>query len=250
MRRRLPDYLAAGAVAVQAGTAIFADPTLPVRLVDALAAECARRGLASYEPLGGTALPRRPARHPRRAPSTGLGAAWWTPAEQALSVFMDLCTSRWWRPWASSWSGGVDGEPGSLRRLEDRYLRRVARGAGDARASGRMRDPGPAPPAARGAAHGVTCYRCGARRVEGAVALVDVARTTRSSIAGSRGAASTRRSPGAPAPRSRARPRHLLRHHAAAQVASHGPGEPAGPVEAPTSDAPPRPPANPAEPVR
>ena len=54
------DYLAAGAVAVQVGTAIFADPTLPVRLVDQLAAECGRRGLASYEPLIGTALPTRP----------------------------------------------------------------------------------------------------------------------------------------------------------------------------------------------
>jgi len=54
------DYLAAGAVAVQVGTAIFADPTLPVRLVDELAAECGRRGLASYRPLVGTALPRRP----------------------------------------------------------------------------------------------------------------------------------------------------------------------------------------------
>lgn len=54
------DYLAAGAVAVQVGTAIFADPTLPVRLVDELAAECARRGLRSAEPLVGTALPRRP----------------------------------------------------------------------------------------------------------------------------------------------------------------------------------------------
>jgi dihydroorotate dehydrogenase (NAD+) catalytic subunit len=54
------DYLAAGAVAVQVGTAIFADPTLPVRLVDALAGECARRGLASVDGLVGTALPRRP----------------------------------------------------------------------------------------------------------------------------------------------------------------------------------------------
>jgi dihydroorotate dehydrogenase (NAD+) catalytic subunit len=54
------DYLAAGAVAVQAGTAIFADPTLPVRLVDELGGECARRGLSSYEPLIGTALPKRP----------------------------------------------------------------------------------------------------------------------------------------------------------------------------------------------
>ncbi len=54
------DFLAVGAVAVQVGTAIFADPTLPVRLVDELADECRRRGLASYEPLVGTALPRRP----------------------------------------------------------------------------------------------------------------------------------------------------------------------------------------------
>jgi dihydroorotate dehydrogenase (NAD+) catalytic subunit len=54
------DFLAAGAVAVQVGTAIFADPTLPVRLADELAAECGRRGLASYRPLVGTALPSRP----------------------------------------------------------------------------------------------------------------------------------------------------------------------------------------------
>ncbi len=54
------DYLAAGAVAVQVGTAIFADPTLPVRLVDELAGECAGRGLASYGSLVGTALPGRP----------------------------------------------------------------------------------------------------------------------------------------------------------------------------------------------
>jgi len=53
------DYLAVGAVAVQVGTAIFADPTLPVRLVDQLAAECGRRGLASYRPLIGTALPKK-----------------------------------------------------------------------------------------------------------------------------------------------------------------------------------------------
>jgi dihydroorotate dehydrogenase (NAD+) catalytic subunit len=54
------DYLAVGAVAVQVGTAIFADPTLPVRLVEALATECRRRGLGSHRPLVGTALPRRP----------------------------------------------------------------------------------------------------------------------------------------------------------------------------------------------
>ncbi len=38
------DFLAVGAVAVQVGTAIFADPTLPVRLVDELADECRRVG--------------------------------------------------------------------------------------------------------------------------------------------------------------------------------------------------------------
>jgi dihydroorotate dehydrogenase (NAD+) catalytic subunit len=54
------DFLAVGAVAVQVGTAIFADPTLPVRLVGELAAECARLGLASHRDLIGTALPRRP----------------------------------------------------------------------------------------------------------------------------------------------------------------------------------------------
>ncbi len=53
------DYLAVGAVAVQVGTAIFADPTLPVRLVEELADECRRRGLASIDALVGTALPAR-----------------------------------------------------------------------------------------------------------------------------------------------------------------------------------------------
>ena len=53
------DYLAVGAVAVQVGTAIFADPTLPVRLVDELAAECRRLGHARYDALIGTALPKR-----------------------------------------------------------------------------------------------------------------------------------------------------------------------------------------------
>jgi dihydroorotate dehydrogenase (NAD+) catalytic subunit len=53
------DYLAVGAVAVQVGTAIFADPTLPVRLVDELGSECRARGLDSYEALIGTALPRK-----------------------------------------------------------------------------------------------------------------------------------------------------------------------------------------------
>jgi dihydroorotate dehydrogenase (NAD+) catalytic subunit len=54
------DFLAVGAVAVQVGTAIFADPTLPVRLVDELAVECGRRGFTTYRDLIGTALPRKP----------------------------------------------------------------------------------------------------------------------------------------------------------------------------------------------
>jgi dihydroorotate dehydrogenase (NAD+) catalytic subunit len=53
------DFLAVGAVAVQVGTAIFADPTLPARLVDELSDECRHRGFADYRPLIGTALPRK-----------------------------------------------------------------------------------------------------------------------------------------------------------------------------------------------
>ncbi len=55
------DFLAVGAVAVQVGTALFADPTLPVRLVGELDAECRRRGVASHRDLVGSALPKRPA---------------------------------------------------------------------------------------------------------------------------------------------------------------------------------------------
>jgi dihydroorotate dehydrogenase (NAD+) catalytic subunit len=53
------DFLAVGAVAVQVGTAIFADPTLPVRLVDELADECRRVGVRTHLDLVGTALPKR-----------------------------------------------------------------------------------------------------------------------------------------------------------------------------------------------
>jgi len=57
--RDVLEYLAVGAVAAQVGTAIFADPTLPVRLVDELADECRRLGLTSHQALIGTALPAR-----------------------------------------------------------------------------------------------------------------------------------------------------------------------------------------------
>jgi dihydroorotate dehydrogenase (NAD+) catalytic subunit len=54
------DFLAVGAVAVQVGTALFADPVLPVRLIDELTNEVRRRGFDSYRPLIGTALPKKP----------------------------------------------------------------------------------------------------------------------------------------------------------------------------------------------
>jgi dihydroorotate dehydrogenase (NAD+) catalytic subunit len=53
------DYLMAGASAVQIGTAVFADPVLPVRLVDELAAWCAERGYGSLREVVGAALPER-----------------------------------------------------------------------------------------------------------------------------------------------------------------------------------------------
>jgi dihydroorotate dehydrogenase (NAD+) catalytic subunit len=51
------DFLYAGARAVQVGTAVFADPQLPVRLVDSLANWCAEQGYASHLEVVGAALP-------------------------------------------------------------------------------------------------------------------------------------------------------------------------------------------------
>jgi dihydroorotate dehydrogenase (NAD+) catalytic subunit len=53
------DYLYAGAAAVQVGTAVFADPVLPLRLVDELAAWCAEHGHGSHLDIVGAALPQR-----------------------------------------------------------------------------------------------------------------------------------------------------------------------------------------------
>jgi dihydroorotate dehydrogenase (NAD+) catalytic subunit len=53
------DFLYAGAVAVQVGTAVFADPVLPLRLVDELADWCAVNGHASHLEVVGAALPQR-----------------------------------------------------------------------------------------------------------------------------------------------------------------------------------------------
>ncbi|HEX5466017.1 MAG TPA: dihydroorotate dehydrogenase [Candidatus Limnocylindrales bacterium] len=75
------DFLMAGACAVQVGTAIFADPGLPVRLVDELDAWCRAEGLASHRDLVGAAQPGRSdpraSTHgsARSAASRGRGAA-------------------------------------------------------------------------------------------------------------------------------------------------------------------------------
>jgi dihydroorotate dehydrogenase (NAD+) catalytic subunit len=53
------DFLMAGACAVQVGTAVFADPLLPLRLVDELEAWCGEQGLGSHRELVGAALPSR-----------------------------------------------------------------------------------------------------------------------------------------------------------------------------------------------
>jgi dihydroorotate dehydrogenase (NAD+) catalytic subunit len=53
------DLLMAGASAVGVGTAVLADPGLPLRLVDELEAWCVANGLASHRDIVGAALPRR-----------------------------------------------------------------------------------------------------------------------------------------------------------------------------------------------
>jgi dihydroorotate dehydrogenase (NAD+) catalytic subunit len=53
------DFLMAGACAVQVGTAVFADPLLPARLVDELATWCAAHGITSHRELVGVAVPQR-----------------------------------------------------------------------------------------------------------------------------------------------------------------------------------------------
>ena len=56
------DFLFAGAVAVQVGTAVFADPVLPLRLVDELAEWCAANGHSSHLEIVGAALPEKRAK--------------------------------------------------------------------------------------------------------------------------------------------------------------------------------------------
>jgi dihydroorotate dehydrogenase (NAD+) catalytic subunit len=48
-----------GASAVQVGTAVFADPVLPLKLADELAAWCEERGYGSHMEVVGAALPER-----------------------------------------------------------------------------------------------------------------------------------------------------------------------------------------------
>lgn len=53
------DFMFAGAVAVQVGTAVFADPVLPLTLADELADWCAEHDYASHLEVVGAALPER-----------------------------------------------------------------------------------------------------------------------------------------------------------------------------------------------
>jgi len=53
------DFLMCGAVAVQVGTAVFADPVLPLKLADELAEWCAANDYASHRDIIGAALPER-----------------------------------------------------------------------------------------------------------------------------------------------------------------------------------------------
>ncbi len=54
------EFLMAGASAVQVGTATFADPTVPLAVIEGLAAYVRDAGLASIRDVIGVALPRRP----------------------------------------------------------------------------------------------------------------------------------------------------------------------------------------------
>ena len=56
------DFLMCGASAVQVGTAVFADPVLPLRLIDELAAWCVANGYGSHREIVGAALPERRSR--------------------------------------------------------------------------------------------------------------------------------------------------------------------------------------------
>ena len=56
------DFMFAGACAVQVGTAVFADPVLPLRLIEELEEWCRRENLSSPREVVGAALPERRAR--------------------------------------------------------------------------------------------------------------------------------------------------------------------------------------------
>ena len=58
------EFLMAGASAVQVGTATFADPTAPVKVLEGLAAYVREHGLASIREIVGAALPAKPSPAP------------------------------------------------------------------------------------------------------------------------------------------------------------------------------------------
>jgi dihydroorotate dehydrogenase (NAD+) catalytic subunit len=53
------EFIFAGASAIQVGTGIFVDPSIPIRLIDGLTDWMARHGVLSLADLVGTALPGR-----------------------------------------------------------------------------------------------------------------------------------------------------------------------------------------------
>jgi dihydroorotate dehydrogenase (NAD+) catalytic subunit len=53
------EFFFAGASAVQVGTGIFVDPTIPIRLIDGLADWMTRQGVSDLNDIVGAALPGR-----------------------------------------------------------------------------------------------------------------------------------------------------------------------------------------------
>jgi dihydroorotate dehydrogenase (NAD+) catalytic subunit len=68
------EFLMAGASAVQVGTATFADPTAPIRVIEGLASYVKERGLASIRDVIGVALPSHGEADPARAVDDPPGA--------------------------------------------------------------------------------------------------------------------------------------------------------------------------------
>ncbi|HEU5431161.1 MAG TPA: dihydroorotate dehydrogenase [Thermomicrobiales bacterium] len=71
----LLEFMMAGASAIQVGTGIFIDPSLPIRLIDDLAAWMTRHGVRRLDEIVGAALPAGTGASRLAAAETGRGAA-------------------------------------------------------------------------------------------------------------------------------------------------------------------------------